>query len=81
MGVIPAMLALPSMFAVWKVMREGSLANEEKNQLLALFGGSALFFITMILPIQFQKQWLTIGLALEGLALILLFRKAPHPGP
>ena len=48
--------------------------------LLAWFGGVALFFITLIFPIQFERQWLTLGWALEGAALLWLFHCVPHPG-
>ena len=44
------------------------------------FGGVALFFITLIFPIQFDRQWITIGWALEGAALLWLFHRVPHPG-
>jgi uncharacterized membrane protein len=47
---------------------------------LALFGGSTLFFITLIFPIQYERQWLTIAWGLEGAALCWLFHRVPHPG-
>ncbi|QYM79198.1 DUF2339 domain-containing protein [Horticoccus luteus] len=47
---------------------------------LAWFGGVALLFITLVFPIQFDRQWITIGWALEGLALFWLYRRVPHPG-
>ena len=47
---------------------------------LAWFGGVALFFITLIFPIQFDRQWITIGWALEGAALLWLFHRVPHRG-
>src|SRR5205823_119955 len=47
---------------------------------LALFGGAALFFVTLIFPIQFDRQWITLGWALEGAALCWLFRRVPHGG-
>ena len=47
---------------------------------LAWFGGVALFFITLIFPIQFDRQWITIGWALEGAALLWLFHRVPHAG-
>jgi len=47
---------------------------------LAWFGGVALFFITLIFPIQFDRQWITIGWAMEGAALLWLFHRVPHPG-
>ncbi|MEI6676145.1 MAG: DUF2339 domain-containing protein, partial [Verrucomicrobiota bacterium] len=39
-----------------------------------------LFFITLIFPIQFDRQWLTVSWALEGACLLWLFRRVPHPG-
>jgi hypothetical protein len=47
---------------------------------LALFLGVALFFITLIFPIQFERQWITIGWALEGAALLWLLHRVPHEG-
>jgi uncharacterized membrane protein len=47
---------------------------------LAWWGGAALFFITLIFPIQFEKQWITVGWALEGAALLWLYHRVPHKG-
>lgn len=79
-GLIPAVLAIPCMLALGRIV--GSVPAEaplRKTQ-LALFGGASLFFITLIFPIQFERQWLTIGWALEGAALLWLFHRVPHPG-
>jgi uncharacterized membrane protein len=54
--------------------------NKSRLTQLAWFGGVALFFITLIFPIQFSHQWITIGWALEGAALLWLFHRVPHPG-
>ncbi|HSD27044.1 MAG TPA: DUF2339 domain-containing protein [Vicinamibacteria bacterium] len=47
---------------------------------LALVAGSALAFVTVAVPLQLEKQWITIGWALEGAALAWLFRRIPHRG-
>ncbi len=47
---------------------------------LALVAGSALAFITIAIPLQLDKEWITIGWALEGAALIWLYRRIPHRG-
>ena len=59
-----------------------NIPAESKARLaqLAWFGGVALFFITLIFPIQFDRQWITVGWALEGAALLWLFHRVPHPG-
>jgi len=39
-----------------------------------------LLFVTLIFPIQFDRQWITIGWALEGLSLVWLYGRVPHEG-
>ena len=47
---------------------------------LAIVAGSALAFATVAIPLQLDKQWITIGWALEGAALAWLYRRIPHRG-
>jgi hypothetical protein len=47
---------------------------------LALVAGAALAFVTVAIPLQLHRQWITIGWALEGAALAWLFRRIPHRG-
>jgi uncharacterized membrane protein len=54
-------------------------APKRLNQ-LAWFGGAALLFVTLVFPVQFDRQWITISWALEGAALLWLFHRVPHPG-
>lgn len=80
MGVLPALFALPPLASLVVILR--GPANEPGARLnqLAWFGGAALFFITLIFPIQFEREWITLGWALEGAALLWLFGRVPHPG-
>jgi hypothetical protein len=80
MGLLPAAFAVPglvSLAIVWKKIPSPSPARLGQ---FAWFGGVALYFITLIFPIQFENQWITIGWALEGAALLWLFHRVPHPG-
>jgi len=47
---------------------------------LALVAGAALAFVTVAIPLQLEKEWITIGWALEGVALAWLYRRVPHRG-
>jgi uncharacterized membrane protein len=47
---------------------------------LALVAGAALAFITAAIPLQLDKQWITIGWALEAAALAWLFGRIPRKG-
>ena len=80
MGLLPAAFAVPALGSFALVRRRVSKTSPTRLMQLALYGGVVLFFITLILPIQFERQWLTIGWALEGAALCWLFRRLPHPG-
>ncbi len=80
MGLLPALFAIPSLLALVRLVKTLSTAAPKRNTQLALFGAVALFFITLIFPIQFEKQWITIGWALEGVALLWLFNRIPHNG-
>lgn len=47
---------------------------------LALIAGASLAFITVAIPLQLDRQWITIGWALEGAALAWLYGRIPHRG-
>jgi hypothetical protein len=80
MGLVPAAFAVPSLLALVRVVKTLAAEAPRRNTQLALFGGVALFFITLIFPIQFEKQWITLGWALEGVALLWLLHRVPHGG-
>jgi hypothetical protein len=79
-GLLPAAFAVPSLLGLAALLKHTPLTSPARNAQLAFFGGAALFFITLIFPIQLNRQWITVGWALEGAALCWLFRRVPHPG-
>ncbi len=80
MGLLPAAFAIPTLLAVVTLVKSTPPSSSARNSQLAWFGGVALFFITLIFPIQFDRQWITIGWALEGAALCWLYHRVVHPG-
>jgi Predicted membrane protein (DUF2339) len=80
LGLVPAAFAIPSLLGLTALLRLTPKDSPARTAQLALFGGAALFFITLIFPIQFDRQWITLGWALEGAALCWLFHRVPHPG-
>ncbi|MEN3943107.1 DUF2339 domain-containing protein [Prosthecobacter sp. SYSU 5D2] len=85
MGWVPALLALPPLASLYAVIKmplpaDSLIHRLVRNTQLAWFGGVALAFITLIFPVQFDRQWLTLGWALEGAALCWLFTRVPHSG-
>ncbi|MDB6167728.1 MAG: hypothetical protein JWM88_592 [Verrucomicrobia bacterium] len=79
-GAIPALFALAPLASLFAVLRSISPSEPKRLNQLAWFGGVALCFITLVFPIQFDRQWLTVGWALEGAALLWLFQRVPHSG-
>ena len=80
LGLIPALFAVPAIVSLLGVLRGLNSEGNARNGQLAWFGGVALLFITLIFPIQFDRQWLTLSWAMEGAALIWLFLRVPHQG-
>ena len=80
MGLLPMAFALPLLGCVVVLLKWFPAEHARRNGVLAWFGGAALFFITLIFPIQFERQWITVAWALEGAALCWLFHRVPHPG-
>lgn len=81
-GWVPLVFALPPLLSLYAIARYTSPDPTHRTRLnqLAWFGGVALLFLTLIIPIQFSRQWITVGWALEGAALLWLFHRIPHPG-
>jgi hypothetical protein len=71
MGLLPVAFAIAPLLCLVFVLKQHGADNPARLTQLAWFGGVALFFITLIFPIQFEKQWITIGWALEGAASVL----------
>ena len=80
MGLLPAAFVIPGLLSLVIVLKLIPAENKARISQVAWFGGVALFFITLIFPVQFDRQWITIGWALEGAALLWLFQRVPHPG-
>lgn len=80
MGLLPMLFAVPALLSLVLALKHLPADSPKRMATLAWFGGVALFFITLIFPIQFDRQWITIGWALEGAALLWLFHRIPHNG-
>ncbi len=79
-GLAPAAFVLPYCVGTLFLIQKRNASASTGDSRLAWQGGAALFFITLIFPIQFDREWITLGWALEGLALIWLFRLVPNRG-
>lgn len=79
-GLLPALYAMIYLAGLYDIRRDIPKEAPHRLTQLALFAGVSLFFISLIFPLQFEKEWLTLGWALEGAALVWLYRRIPHGG-
>ena len=80
MGLLPAIFVLPGAIGVWALLKLYRADPASGDARLAWQGGALLFFVSLIFPLQFEREWITLGWALEGLALLWLFHRVPHRG-
>jgi len=84
-GVVPVVMAAVSVAALYGVSRHFQVSPDEGDarrrlNYLALFAAIALGFVATAVPLQLDRQWITIGWALEAAAVWWLFGTLPHPG-
>ena len=80
MGLLPAAFSLLPLLGLLWIRKQHTPDNPACMTQFAWFGGTTLLFLTLIFPVQFGKEWLTLGWALEGAALCWLYLRVPHPG-
>jgi hypothetical protein len=79
-GLIPAAFVLPFAVGTLFLVKKRQVTPASGDARLAWQAGAALFFVSLIFPIQFDREWITLGWAFEGFALLWLFRVVPHRG-
>lgn len=79
-GILPAALGFIYLTCLYRLAVVFPPSSPARNTGLAFFGGVTLFFVSLIFPLQFNKEWITIGWAVEGMALMWLLRRIPHEG-
>ena len=75
--VVQAALIATHLAQIVRMERQGGARSLGR---LALVAGAALAFVTVAIPLQLERQWITVGWALEGAALAWLYGRVPHRG-
>jgi hypothetical protein len=78
-GILPVAQAMLLALLLMRLLKMEARGDRTMGR-LALVAGAALAFITVAIPLQLEKEWITIGWALEGVALAWLYGKIPHKG-
>ena len=78
-GAVPVIDAAVMAVLLRQLLRLETPGSRDLGR-LALVAGVALGFATVAIPLQLNRQWITIGWALEGAALAWTYRRIPHRG-
>ncbi|HEX6862950.1 MAG TPA: DUF2339 domain-containing protein [Thermoanaerobaculia bacterium] len=78
-GLLPLVLAGVLAFLLRRLLSLEPAGERDRGR-LALVAGAVLAFITVAIPLQLEKQWITIGWALLAAALAWLYGRIPHRG-
>ena len=79
-GLLPVVLGALSLGAAYKARQFSERDDPALLRPLVWFAAVALGFISVAIPLQLDKEWITVGWALEGFAVIALWRRLDHPG-
>lgn len=78
-GLLPVVLGLALAGLLGWLLRLEPGGDRDQGR-LALVAGAALAFVTVAIPLQVDRQWITVGWALEGAALAWLHTRIRHRG-
>jgi uncharacterized membrane protein len=80
-GLLPLLLAAVTLLAAYRGRQVWSSDDPQtRTGHLAWFGAVVLGFAAVAVPLQLEKEWVTVGWALEGLAVTALWKRLDHPG-
>lgn len=79
-GLLPVGLGALTLAAAARVRAIWPAGDPARTANLAWMLAVAMGFGTVAIPLQLEKEWITIGWALEAAAVALLWRRLDHPG-
>ena len=79
-GVLPVALAALSLGLAFRIQKQGLLDPAMHKRGLVWFSAVAMGFISVAIPLQLDKEWITLGWAIQGFALTALWKRLDHTG-
>ena len=80
-GLLPIALGAVALLAAFQARNAfGPEEHEQRTTALAWLSATALGFVSIAIPLQLEKSWITIGWALQGVAVIYLWTRLDHVG-
>lgn len=72
-------LALPAATMAWRVRTWSADAVRDRTAVVAWYAAAAFAVVTVALPILLEREWLTIALGLEAVALAAVWTRIDYP--
>lgn len=79
-GALPVLLALLTLSLVVLARSKNDDDRNVRTSALVWLSGATMLFVTVAIPLQLDREWITIGWALEAAALLALYRRLDHAG-
>lgn len=79
-GLLPVLLGTLALAAASRARGLWPAGDPGRLRTLAWFGAAALGFAAIAVPLQLEREWITVGWALEGVAVVALWRRLDHAG-
>ena len=79
-GLLPVGLGALSLGLAFRIQKQGLLDPEMHKRGLVWFSAVAMGFISVAIPLQLDKEWITLGWAIQGFALTALWKRLDHTG-
>ena len=79
-GLLPVALAALSLGLAFRIQKQGLLDPAMHKRGLVWFSAVAMGFISVAIPLQLDKEWITLGWAIQGFALTALWKRLDHTG-
>jgi uncharacterized membrane protein len=79
-GILPILLGACALAAVLGARRTLHPGQLVRRTALAWLAAVALGFVALAIPLQLDEEWITMGWALQGLVVVVLWRRLDHPG-
>lgn len=80
-GGLPLALAIPPLVAMTFILSAFAPHTQEHRRAMTWYGGVALSFVALAIPLQLERHWMWVAWAAQGTALLcLLWPKVNHSG-
>lgn len=79
-GVLPLSLAAAAAAAAGWARTRLSAADVGRRSMTVWYSAVTVSLVALAVPLQLENEWITIGWALNGLALVVLWVRLDHPG-